>query len=97
MNIEKLQSRLIAAMRAARSSDAVPFAFEKRVMARLRRASVPDAWTHWGAAMLRACVPCVAIMLLCVAWTAFSGAPHPDGVTLEETVLASVAEPGTAE
>jgi len=97
MKLDDLQSKLISAMRAARPSDTVPFAFEKRVMARLRSAAQPDAWTHWGAAMLRACVPCVAIMLLCAAWAAFPGHAHPQGVTLEETVLASVAETGAWE
>ena len=97
MNLEKLQSKLITAARAARPSDAVPLAFEKRIMARLRAVRPVDAWSVWGGAMWRAAVPCFAVMLLCVAWATVSSMPDEGLVTFEETMLASVAETGAWE
>lgn len=71
MNLNNLQHKLIATARAAQPSDRVPYAFEKRVMARLAevQADLLGAWSHglWRAAIL-----CVAIMLLCGTWAFFS-------------------------
>jgi hypothetical protein len=71
MNLDNLQHKLIAAARVAQPSDRVPYAFEKRVMARLAevRADLLGAWSH---ALWRAAILCVAVMLLSGAWTFFS-------------------------
>ena len=71
MNLDNLQHKLIAAARAEQSSDRVPYAFEKRVMARLAevRADLLGAWSH---ALWRAAVLCIAVMLLSGAWTFLS-------------------------
>lgn len=63
MQPESLRRKLIAAARAHPPGDDVPFAFEQRIMARLRALPEPDPLTHWVAGLWRAAVPCVAVML----------------------------------
>ena len=70
-DLHHLQSKLIAAARAAQPSDCVPFAFEKRIMARLAEARV-DLLSAWSTALWRAALGCVAVVALSAAlslWT----------------------------
>jgi hypothetical protein len=69
MNIDKLQDTLLAAARALPSSDHVPYAFEKRIMARLAEGAPVDVWALWSRLLWRAAAPCVGIMLILSAWT----------------------------
>jgi hypothetical protein len=93
----KLERKLLAAAKASPPSDAVPYAFEQRIMARLRQLPVPDALAAWAGGLWRAAAPCVAVAILCGIWTAFT----PDTSTaasanlsddLEQTVLAAVTQ-----
>ena len=94
MNNAELEIQLVAAARANPPSDAVPYAFEKRVMAGLAARPVVDDWALWARALWRAVAPCVAIMLLLVAWSLW--APHRSAPAndlsqdLEKTLLAAV-------
>ena len=73
MKIEKLQQALVKAARNAPEDDRVPYAFEKRVMARLREAVSPvDPLTLWNRALWRAVAPCMALTLAVSAWFAFT-------------------------
>ena len=94
MNLAKLEQKLVAAARANPPSERVPYAFEKRIMARLAAQSVPDDWALWARALWRAAAPCVAIMLLLGAWSLFvphSGTSANDvSQELEKTLLAAV-------
>ncbi len=69
MNIDELQAKLIAAARVLPTSDHVPYAFEKRVMARLAAAAPIDAWAIWSRLLWRAAAPCVGIMVIMSVWT----------------------------
>lgn len=101
MNLSELQRRLIAAARAETPGDHVPYAFEKRVMARLSAPPLPDVLLFWGQALWRAAASCVAILLV-VGGVAFlwngnpaDSAPGNDGEealsqVFENTLLASV-------
>ena len=84
----------MAVARANPPSDRVPYAFEKRIMARLAAQPVSDTWELWARALWRAAAPCVAIMLLLGAWSLFSlrrSAPAGDvSQALEQTLLAAV-------
>lgn len=64
MNAELLRQKLLASARAHPPSDRVPYAFEKRIMARLSGRELPDAWSAWGALLWRAVGPCFALMLV---------------------------------
>jgi hypothetical protein len=94
MNLAQLERKLIAAARANPPSERVPYAFEKRILARLAARPRLDHWELWGRALWRAAAPCIAIMLLLGAWSLF--APQPNTPTndlsqqLEQTLLAAV-------
>ncbi len=70
MNPDNLKEKLIAAARAATPDDRVPYAFEKRIMARI--ASQPaalDVTALWARGLWRAALPCVAITILMGAFS----------------------------
>jgi hypothetical protein len=92
MNLTELQRKLLAAARSHTPSDIVPYAFQTRMMARLRSAGVPDGWALWAGALWRATVPCVAVVLLLGAWTFFDSPTPAQGdlsQDFENTVLAA--------
>jgi hypothetical protein len=76
MNIDKLQAKLIATARKNPPSDAVPYAFEKRIVSRLSALPAPDFWALWGRPLWHAAGSCVVITLLCVWWS--SSRVHAD-------------------
>ena len=94
MNLVELERKLIAAARLNPPSERVPYAFEKRIMARLAARPIVDGWALWGRALWRAAAPCVAIMLMFGAWSLFatrSSTPTSDlSQQLEQTLLAAV-------
>ena len=94
MNLAQLERKLIAAARANPTSERVPYAFEKRILARLAAQPRLDSWELWGRALWRASAPCIAIMLLLGAWALFApqrNAPTNDlSQQLEQTLLAAV-------
>jgi hypothetical protein len=94
MNFAELERKLIAAARANPPSERVPYAFEKRILARLAARPVEDGWALWARALWRAAAPCVAIMLLLGAWSFFASRSNTSAndVTqdLEKTLLAAV-------
>jgi hypothetical protein len=64
MNLDNLQRKLISAARATQTGDHVPFGFEKRIMARLAERAHFDVISAWSAALWRAAVGCVAVVVL---------------------------------
>ncbi|MCL5099061.1 MAG: hypothetical protein M1608_16305 [Candidatus Omnitrophica bacterium] len=99
MNLVQLHEKLMAAARANPPSDAVPYAFEKRVMARLADAVSPDRWlAWWSRALWRAVTPCVAVMILLGVWTYWTTSNNTNketlSVALENTVLAALDHSG---
>ena len=88
----ELERRLICAARANPPSDRVPYAFEKRILARLPERPRPEASAFWARALWRAAAPCIVIVLLLGAWSFLS----PSGSNLdlsqqfESTMLAAV-------
>ena len=104
MNHAELEQKLVAAARANPPSDAVPYAFEKRIMARLAARPVVDDWALWARALWRAAAPCAAIMLLLGAWSFFAppGSAPANATSdlsqqLEQTLLAAVDQDQTVD
>ena len=101
MDLDKLQRKLIAVARAHAPSSEMPYAFEKRIMARLSAHPGLDHWALWAQALWRAVAPCVAIMLLLGAWSLFTpGAKAPSGdlsQEIENTLLAAVDQDQPAD
>jgi anti-sigma-K factor RskA len=95
MKPDELHKQWVAVARAYPPSDKVPYAFEKRVMARLKARSKPDLWTLWNQMLWRAAIPCVAIMMMVGAWTYLlqngSGSGDTLVAELENIVFAPVA------
>lgn len=101
MNLDELERKLIAAARANPPSDQVPYAFEKRIMARLAAWPVADRWELWARALWRAAALCVAITVLLGAWS-FSApsasTPANDlSQDLEKILLAAVDQDQLAD
>jgi len=95
MNLAHLKKKLLAAAKAHGPSDRVPFAFERRVMARLTPAPSVDLMAWWGRALWRSAGACVAICLLLGVWSALSmnrTSTASLSEDLEHTILASMDE-----
>jgi hypothetical protein len=92
MNLTELQRKLLATARANPPPETVPYAFEKRILARLAEAPAMDVWALWNRVLWRAAAPCVALCLTLSAWSYFAGtdAASPDvlAADLESAVLA---------
>jgi hypothetical protein len=95
MDFEQLRQKLITAARARQPSDVVPYAFEKRIMARLTHRALVDPWAAWGSALWRAAAPCVAIMCAMTIWAVISGdllsSKNSLATDLESTIFAPLA------
>lgn len=91
MNTAKLSQKLISAARHHTPSDRVPYAFEKRIMSRIKDLRPVDVWALWGHALWRAAAPCVAITILLGVWAFQTGGQRVEqlqSADLEHTVLA---------
>lgn len=97
MNLTELQRKLLAAARANGPNDRVPYAFEKRILARLQAEPAVDAFTLWSRALGRAAVLCVAVVVLLGAWSfwTLNDASSADDLpkAFENTVLAALDQP----
>ena len=96
MNSDHLARKLIAAARDDLAPDAVPYAFEQRITARLRARPAMDLAGLWSRALWRAAIPCLAIPLMLGYW-AVSPAHGPGAEAslsqeFEESVYASVEQ-----
>jgi hypothetical protein len=78
MNLDRLQTKLMAVARATQPSDRVPFAFEKRIMARLTGGAHVDLLAAWSTALWRAAISCLVIVALSGAWSLLSTPPEAD-------------------
>ena len=77
MKLSELQRELIETARSQAPSDAVPYAFEKRVMARIRSIPPVSEWSLWGRMLWKAAASSVVITVLCGMWS-FSAIRHSD-------------------
>ena len=69
MNLSKLHAKLIASARSNPPAETVPYAFEKRIMARLEAKAVEDPWTLWGKALWRGAFACLALAVGLSIWS----------------------------
>src|SRR5438477_8952043 len=97
MNLDNLQKKLIAAARATQPDERVPYAFEKRIMARLAEAAHVDLLGAWSVALWRAAVSCVAIVLLSGAWSLWSTHQYSKADFSQEFETAVFASAGSVD
>ena len=89
MNLEALQTKLLSAAKANPPSQAVPYCFEKRVMANLAGQKPMNIWAHLAQPMWRAAISCVAITALCGIWT-LGSLPASDSNDLSQDLESAV-------
>jgi hypothetical protein len=96
-NLVELERRLIAAARQALPGDSVPYAFQRRIMARLTSRPVVDVSTVWARALWRAAASCVVAVVLLSAWSLLGprGGSLDFSLQFENTVLAAVDSEGS--
>ncbi len=93
MNSIELQKKLLAVARATPPADAVPYGFEKRVMAILQSLPVEDAILYWGRILWRGAIASIAAAVICGAWASFHSANSAElSQDLEQTITASFDE-----
>jgi ABC-type glycerol-3-phosphate transport system substrate-binding protein len=68
MQYEALEKKLLAAARSHPPGDQVPYAFEQRILARLKERKAPDALTVWSQWLWRAAVSSLLVTLLAGLW-----------------------------
>ena len=94
MNLAELQKKLIAVARTEVLDDRVPYAFEKRLRALLASRVAPQNLDLWVRGLWRSAISCVAVAMLCGAWTFFTPATSASSddlsQNLETTLLSSV-------
>ena len=93
MNIGELQKKLLAVARTNKPSEAVPYAFEKRILARVASRTALDGWSLWNRALWQAAAPCVALMLLLGAWTLISSPTEAGAQSLASDLESAVFAP----
>ena len=98
MNLSALQTKLLAAARRNPPGDAVPYAFEKRVLARIAGsvagAPTPMEWLAWSRVLWMGAAACSAIALAMSVWSPpvaeDGGTSFSEGV--EQTIMAASDE-----
>jgi len=91
MDLSNLRKKLIAAAQSNPPGEQVPYAFEKRIMARLVALPRIDEWVWWSRALWRGAAVCTLVALLFSAWSLTAGRDSSSGpVDLEDTVVASL-------
>jgi hypothetical protein len=98
MNLSQLERALLVAAKSTPPDERVPYAFEQRIMARLRERAAADSWAEWAAALWRAAVPCLAVTVVLGLWAMgptgrYGSEFSPDNDL--ETALYSVVETST--
>ena len=86
MSLEDLQKKLLAAARANPPDDRVPYAFEKRILARLASRPAVEGSALWAQALWRAAVPCVAVTILLTTLSFTMVSTETSTVTSEEDI-----------
>lgn len=90
MRFYPLEKKLLSVARAEPVDDRVPYAFEKRIMARLAAAKPLDLWAIWSQSLWKAALACVVLSVLVSIWSV-SSTQKTRSVTLETAVI-SMAE-----
>lgn len=87
MKLDVLKGKLVAAARVHAPSEAVPYAFEKRIMACLAAQPFRDSLSLWGGALWRATVPCLAVVILLASASMLISTNNEAANTAESTTV----------
>lgn len=91
MNLSELQQKLLRAARLHPPGEHVPYAFERRIMARLTAAPQSSEWLAWSRALWYGAAACTVITLFTALWSPPAGPNGDNSFTegVEETILAA--------
>lgn len=93
MNLPELEKKLLKAARSQPPADSVPYAFEQRVMARLRAEPRMDPLAFWGRMLWRAAVPCLAMVVVMFVLSHLGGQPSDNlADDFEQTLFAGISQ-----
>ncbi|MBK9137515.1 MAG: hypothetical protein IPM17_01925 [Verrucomicrobia bacterium] len=98
INLSQLERALLSAAKRVPPDERVPYAFEQRVMARLRERPAADSWAEWAAALWRAAVPCLGVAVALGVWAMGPGGLRGNEFSPDsdlETALYSVVDTTT--
>ncbi|MBI5802975.1 MAG: hypothetical protein HZA92_19915 [Verrucomicrobia bacterium] len=84
--MDQLQQKLMAVAKASPPGDHVPYAFEKRIMARLIAPLPVDVWAVWGRWLWRAVAPCMSVMAALGLWVIATMHPEQESQNLEQAI-----------
>lgn len=84
MQYEALEKKLLAAARHQPPSDEVPYAFEQRILARLKQKPQVDGLTLWSRWLWRAAVSSLLVTLLTGIWALTPPAQPTAGAYAED-------------
>ena len=91
MNKRNLHSNILEAAQKLPEDNHVPYAFEKRIMARIQATPQPDSLALWARGLWQATVPCLALMVAIGTWSAIDSRSEssvdPLAADLELTML----------
>jgi hypothetical protein len=90
MNLSALEEKLMAAARTSVPSEHVPYAFEKRIMARVSDLQPPDGIALWASALWRSAASCVAVTLLLGTFAIWQGNGSSSGGDLVQDFESAV-------
>lgn len=76
----------MAVAKASPPSDQVPYAFEKRIMARLTAPLKVDEWALCGRWLWRAVTPCMSLMAALGVWVLVTMQPETESQNLEQAI-----------
>lgn len=86
MDLEKLHQELLATAKANPPGQQVPYAFEKRIMARLSAPLRVDEWALCGRWLWRAVAPCMSLMIALGVWVLATTHTEPESPNLEQAI-----------
>lgn len=98
MNLDQLEQKLLSAARHTPPDERVPYAFEQRIMTRLRGRAATDSWADWAAGLWRAAVPCLTVTAILGVWALGPGGLAGSDLSPDtdiETALYSVVDDTT--
>lgn len=97
MNLDHLHNKLITAARATPADNRVPYAFEKRVMARLAETVRVDLLGAWSAALWRGAIACLVVTMLSGAWLLWTESPSDQAEFTHDFNAAVFASAGSTD
>ena len=75
MKLSEFEAKLLRAARQAQPGAHVPYAFEKRIMARLAARRPESPWVWWSVSLWRGAAACAIVTVLCATWSCLTPKP----------------------